>query len=255
MKKPLILISNDDGVNAKGLSYLIKVAQKFGNVFVVAPEKGESGMSHAITIKNPLRLNKIKESEELSIYSCNGTPVDTIKLALNQLLDETPDLILSGINHGSNAAVSLVYSGTLGAAREGAINGIPAIGFSVTDHDKDADFEASAHFAETIIKDVLENGLQKNTFLNVNVPNIPLNEIKGVKVCKQTDGVWKQEYEKRIDPHGGVYYWLTGYFDNNEPENKETDEWALANNYVAVVPVKLDTTEYESINILKKRYE
>ncbi len=253
--KPLILISNDDGVNAKGLSYLINVAKKYGDVFVVAPEKGESGMSHAITIKNPLRVNKLKESKELTVYACSGTPVDSIKLALNQLIERTPDLILSGINHGSNSAVSLVYSGTLGAAREGAINGIPSIGFSVTDHDKNADFNASAHFADIIIKDVLENGMPKDSFLNVNIPNIPLSEIKGIKICKQTDGVWKQEYEKRIDPHGGVYYWLTGYFSNNEPNNEMTDEWALQNNYVAVVPVQLDTTDYKYLEKLSDSYD
>ena len=254
MTKPLILITNDDGVNAKGLKYLINIAKEFGNVFVVAPEKGESGMSHAITIKNPLRISKITEEKNLTIYSCSGTPVDTVKLALDKLLPKKPDLILSGINHGSNAAISLIYSGTLGAAREGAINKIPSIGFSVTNHDKDTNFEPSIKYIKQIIKDVVTNGLEENVFLNVNIPDIPETELKGIKICSQTNGIWKQEYDQRTDPHGGTYFWLTGYFDNYEPNNKETDEWALANNYISVVPAKLNSTEFEYLKILKKRY-
>ena len=254
MKKPLILISNDDGVHAKGLKCLIEAAREFGDVFVVAPEKGESGMSHAITIKNPLRVSKISEEEGLTIYSCSGTPVDSVKLALNKLMDRKPDLLLSGINHGSNASVSVVYSGTLGAAREGCINGIHSIGFSVTDHSKDAEFKGAKKYVSQIIEDVLKNGLDKDTFLNVNVPNIPIDEIKGIKVTSQTNGVWKQEYEERQDPHGGTYYWLTGFFDNYEKGNQETDEWALDNNYVALVPIMINTTEYSAIEKLKTRF-
>ena len=254
MGKPLILISNDDGVHAKGLQYLINVAKEFGDVFVVAPEKGESGMSHAITIKNPLRISKLKDEDGHIVYSCSGTPVDTIKLALDKLIPRKPDLVLSGINHGSNAAISLIYSGTMGAAREGSINGIPSIGFSVTDHDKDADFEPSIKYIRQIVKDVLENGLDKDVFLNVNIPDISEDKIKGIRICTQTNGIWKQEYEQRTDPHGGTYFWLTGYFDNYEPENEQTDEWALDNNYVAVVPVMLNSTEYNYIDVLNKRY-
>lgn len=254
MKKPLILISNDDGVQAKGLKCLIEAARQFGDVFVVAPEKGESGMSHAITIKNPLRVSKISEEQGLTIYSCSGTPVDSVKLALDKLIDRKPDLLLSGINHGSNASVSVIYSGTLGAAREGCINGIPSIGFSVTDHDKDASFEGAVKYVKQVVEDVLKNGLEKDTFLNVNVPNIPANEIKGIKVTTQTNGVWKQEYEERQDPHGGTYYWLTGFFDNYEKGNQETDEWALDNGYAALVPMRINTTEYTAIENLKKRF-
>lgn len=254
MKKPLILISNDDGVHAKGLKTLIDAVKPYGDIFVVAPEKGESGMSHAITIKNPLRLNKLTEEDGLTIYSCSGTPVDSVKLALDKLIDRKPDLLLSGINHGSNASVSVIYSGTLGAAREGCINGIPSVGFSITDHDKNADFNGAVEYVKTIVEDVLKNGLDKDTFLNVNVPAIPKNKIKGIKVTSQTNGVWKQEYEERTDPHGGTYYWLTGFFDNYEKDNRETDEWALDNNYVALVPIKINTTEYSSIENLKKRF-
>ncbi len=252
--KPLILISNDDGVLAKGLQYLINIAKLYGDVFVVAPEKGESGMSHAITIKNPIRVKKLEQTQGLTIYSCNGTPVDTIKLALDKLIPRKPDLILSGINHGSNSAISLIYSGTMGAAREGALNSIPSIGFSITDHSSEADFEPSVKFVKQIIEDVLKNGLEKNVFLNVNIPNISEKDIKGIKICAQTNGLWKQEYDERTDPNGGVYYWLTGYFDNYEPSNKETDEWALQNNYIAIVPVKLNTTEFNYIETLKNRY-
>ena len=254
MKKPLILISNDDGVHAKGLKALIEIVRPYGDIFVVAPEKGESGMSHAITIKNPLRVNKIVEEKGLTIYSCSGTPVDSVKIALDKLLDRKPDLLLSGINHGSNASVSVIYSGTLGAAREGCINGIPSIGFSVTDHNKDADFTGAVNYVKTIIEDVIKNGLDKDVFLNVNVPAIPLNKLKGIKISSQTNGVWKQEYEERKDPHGGTYYWLTGFFDNYEKDNKDTDEWVLENNYVAIVPIKINTTSFETIEKLKNRY-
>jgi len=254
LKKPLILISNDDGVHAKGLKTLIEAVMPYGDIFVVAPEKGESGMSHAITIKNPLRINKITEQKGLTVYSCSGTPVDSVKIALDKLIDRKPDLLLSGINHGSNASISVIYSGTLGAAREGCINGIPSVGFSVTDHNKDADFSGAVKFVKQIVKDIIANGLEKDTFLNVNVPNIPQNKIKGIKVTSQTNGVWKQEYEQRTDPHGGTYYWLTGFFDNYEKENRETDEWALDNGYVALVPIKINATEYSVIEKLKTRY-
>jgi len=254
LKKPLILISNDDGVHAKGLKALIEAVMPYGDIFVVAPEKGESGMSHAITIKNPLRINKITEQKGLTVYSCSGTPVDSVKIALDKLIDRKPDLLLSGINHGSNASISVIYSGTLGAAREGCINGIPSVGFSVTDHNKDADFSGAVKFVKQIVKDIIANGLEKDIFLNVNIPNIPQNKIKGIKVTSQTNGVWKQEYEQRTDPHGGIYYWLTGFFDNYEKGNRETDEWALDNGYVALVPIKINATEDSVIEKLKIRY-
>ena len=251
-KKPFILISNDDGVFAKGLDELCKIAQQFGTVMVVAPEKGESGMSHAITIKNPIRITKIKEEKDLKVFSVNGTPTDSIKIALNQLVDRKPDLILSGINHGSNASISVIYSGTLGAAREGCLNGVPSIGFSLLNHAKDADFSTVIHFLPRIIKEALNNGLADQTFLNINFPDIELNRIKGIKICRKTKGVWKEEYEKRTDPHGGAYYWLTGAFKNFEPEAEDTDEWALKNNYVAIVPSQIDSTSYSELENIKK---
>lgn len=253
--RKLILVSNDDGVNALGLSNLIEMVLPFGDVFVVAPERGQSGMSHSISLLEPLRTNNIKMGEELSIVSVPGTPVDCVKLALNQLLPRRPDLMVSGINHGSNSAISVVYSGTMGAAIEASLYGIPSIGFSVLDHSKDADFSLVVKYGVEIIRDVLENGLPHHVALNVNFPVIADKDYKGFKVCKQTTGVWKEEFEKRKDPYGGEYYWLTGSFNNFEPLNEESDEWALANNYASIVPVKIDFTEYDTIELLKTRYK
>lgn len=249
--KPLILVSNDDGVNAKGLSELISIVQKYGEVVVVAPEKGESGMSHAISIKNPLRLNLIKNTKDLRIYSVPGTPVDCVKLAMNQILTRKPDIVVAGINHGSNASISVIYSGTMGATIEGCLNGIPSIGFSLTSHDPEADFSVSKPYAEKIFAQVLKQGLPKGVCLNVNFPVNGSSSFKGIKVCRQTQGVWKEEYEKRIDPHKQTYYWLTGNFKNFEPNSTDTDEWALQNNYAAIVPIRVDFTDYNSLKELK----
>jgi len=250
-KKPLILLSNDDGVNAKGLQELIELLKPFGELIVVAPEKGESGKSHAITINNPVRVSKIISDNNITIYSCTGTPVDAVKLAINQLLPRKPDFLVSGINHGSNASISVIYSGTMGAAIEGCLNGIPSIGFSVLDHSEDADFSVAKAFIGTIFKNVIEKNLPIGTCLNVNFPNVSIKKIKGIRICRQTRGVWKEEYEKRIDPHNGEYYWLTGDFHNFEPNAKDTDEWALANNYIAIVPIQVDLTSYEAIKKIR----
>ncbi|HBX51441.1 MAG: 5'/3'-nucleotidase SurE [Bacteroidetes bacterium RIFOXYA12_FULL_35_11] len=251
MQEKLILVSNDDGYDALGIEALIDVAKEFGRIVAVAPVEGRSGMSHAISIKNPLRLNKLWEKENVSMYSCSGTPVDSVKLALDQVLDRKPDLLVSGINHGSNASISIIYSGTMGAALEGCINGIPSIGFSVLDHSRNADFTLAKKYARVIIEKVLQNGLPENVGLNVNFPVIPENEFKGIKICMQTTGVWKEEFDKRKDPSKQDYYWLTGFFKNHEPENETTDEWALTHNYASVVPVKVDFTSYPAIEILK----
>ena len=251
-KRKLILVSNDDGIDAKGLKNLIDMAIPFGDVFVVAPEKGQSGMSHSISLTTPLRTRFIKRTKELSICAVPGTPVDCVKLAINQLLPRKPDLLLSGINHGSNSAISVIYSGTMGAAIEASLYGIPAIGFSILDHSQDADFSLVSKFGPKIIKKVIEEGLENQVSLNVNFPVIAADKFKGFKICKQTTGVWKEEFEKRTDPYGGDYYWLTGSFFNAEPDNTESDEWALKNNYASIVPIKIDFTEYNSINNLKK---
>lgn len=250
-KKKLILVSNDDGIDARGLHSLIEIAKKLGDVFVVAPEKGQSGMSHSISLTTPLRVRYLEQSESLTVCAVPGTPVDCVKLAINQLLPRKPDIMLSGINHGSNSAVSVIYSGTMGAAIEASLYGIPAIGFSVLDHSPFADFSIPLNFAEKIILKVMGEGLPNQVSLNVNFPRIDIKDFKGYKICKQTKGVWNEDFEKRIDPHGGEYYWLTGSFLNDEPDNENSDEWALANNFAAIVPIKIDFTEYKTIETLK----
>ncbi|MGQ9846073.1 MAG: 5'/3'-nucleotidase SurE [Bacteroidales bacterium] len=248
----LILVCNDDGYLAKGLASLIEVVRPLGKVVVVAPEKGESGKSHSITMTIPIRLNFIKAEEKLSIYSCSGTPVDSIKLALNQVLERKPDLVVSGINHGSNSSISVIYSGTMGAVIEACLNGIPAVGFSLVDYTVNPDFTASKHVATKILENVLTKGLPKDVCLNVNIPKLPLQQLKGIKLCRQAKGVWKENFVKREDPHHSPYYWMTGDFDNFEPEATDTDEWALANGFASVVPIKVDFTAYEAYQFLNQ---
>lgn len=251
-KRPLIFVSNDDGYYAKGFKTLINIVSKYGDVIAVAPESGASGMSHAITIKEPLRLSKVESYQGVEIYSCNGTPVDCVKLGLNQLTTRKPDYMVSGINHGSNSSISVIYSGTMGAAIEACLNGVPSIGFSLLSHSLDADFEGSAYYAEEIFKKIIKIGLPEYSTLNVNVPNIKLKDIKGTRVCRQAHGIWKEEFEKRTDPHNHNYYWLTGEFNNFEPNAEDTDEWALANNYVSIVPIKADFTAYHVLSHIKE---
>ncbi|MFN8255788.1 MAG: 5'/3'-nucleotidase SurE [Bacteroidales bacterium] len=250
--KKLILVTNDDGFQANGIKSLTEVASEFGEVVVVAPEKSQSGMSHSVSLSSPLFLNKHHSNNGYKIYSCSGTPADCVKIAIHKVLERKPDLVISGINHGSNASVSAIYSGTLAAAREGSLNGIPSIGFSLLNYSADADFTVSAHFASIIIQKVFENGIPEQTCLNVNIPDLELAEIKGIKICRQTRGKWVEEFDQRHTPSKREYYWLTGQFDNFEPHATDTDEWALANNYVAVVPVEVDLTSYHVLNELKK---
>lgn len=251
-RKLEILVTNDDGFHAKGLHELIEVAREFGNVLVVAPAEGNSGMSHAITVKYPLRAQKIKEEEGVVMYQCWGTPVDCIKLAFNRFITKTPDILLSGINHGSNSSTSIFYSGTMAAAIEGKLYGVPSIGFSLLDYNYDADFSTAKAYAKKIINGVVGKKTLDGICLNVNIPAVQQNEIQGIKICRQTMGHWIEEFEHRKDPHGRDYYWLTGEFFNKEPGADDTDEWALRNNYVAVVPVQLDFTCYDSKNQLEK---
>lgn len=250
-KKPLILITNDDGYFAPGLKALIEMVSSLGELLIIAPEEGASGMSHAITIKVPLRATKMESEEGFTFYKVNGTPADCVKLGLNQLSEREPDLILSGINHGANSSISIVYSGTMGGAIEGNLNNIPAIGLSLCSHSMNANFSLVKKYCSSIIKSAIQNGLPNNTCLNINFPNVGEDEFKGLKVCRQAKGVWKEEYEKRTDPHGGTYYWLTGAFENQENGSTDTDEWALSNNYASIVPVKTDFTDYKSIEGLQ----
>ncbi len=247
--RPLILVTNDDGVEAGGLLELKEVAREFGNVVVAAPDKAQSGMSGAITVKNPLFLDKIEEAGDLFVYKSNGTPVDCVKLAFNFLLPRTPDLVLSGINHGSNSSSNVHYSGTLGGAREGMLNGVVSIGFSLLDHDSNADFSTAKPYVRRLISQVLQYGLPNGTFLNVNIPRG--NNLKGIKICRQAKGKWVEEFVEREDPRKQKYFWLTGFYQNLEPNANDTDEYALANGYVTVVPCKIDITDYEVIEQLK----
>jgi len=250
--RPLILISNDDGYKSPGIKHLINIAQGFGEVVVVAPIRGQSGMSHAVSLNEPIRLKKRSSEPGLDIYSCSGTPADCVKIALNQVLDRKPDLVLAGINHGSNSSVSLFYSGTVAIAIEACMNRIPAIALSVDDHSVDADFSTAIHYAKPLIREALDRGLPRFTCLNVNFPKIALADCQGIKICRQTPGVWKEEFEHRVDPQNNEYYWLTGYFSNEQPEEEDTDEWALQHNYAAIVPIKVDVTDRDAMEELRK---
>jgi 5'-nucleotidase len=248
--KPLILITNDDGVEAKGLDALIDAIRPLGSIVAVAPADPQSGMSHAITVKVPLRITKLRDEDDLTIYKCFGTPVDCVKMAINHLLPRKPDLLLSGINHGSNSAASVFYSGTMGAALEGCINEITSIGYSLLNLDHDADFSTAKYYADIVTRMVLKNGLPKSICLNVNIPDIALDKIAGIKVCRQNMGFWREEFDQRIDPAGKHYFWLTGVFHNTEPDATDTDEWALNNSYISIVPLKTDLTCHDTLSEL-----
>ena len=248
--KKLILVTNDDSIHAKGIKELVAVAKTFGQVIVVAPDKPQSGMGHAITISNPLRIQKHEGFEEVMAYECSGTPVDCVKIAIFEILKRKPDLLLSGINHGENSSTNVLYSGTMSAAIEGAMESIPSIGFSLADFDADADFEATKSISRKIIKDVILNGLPKNTCLNVNIPKLHLKEIKGIKVCAQAHAYWDDKFESRLDQFGRPYYWLTGDFSDID-KREDTDLFALKNGYASVVPTHFDLTNYQVLENLK----
>lgn len=249
--KPLILVTNDDGIVAPGIKALISVMKTIGDVVVVAPDSPQSAMGHAITINSTLHIDKINlDDEVLSAYSCSGTPVDCVKLGVHEILKRKPDICVSGINHGSNSSINVIYSGTMSAAVEAGIEGIPAIGFSLLDYNWNADFDAVKDFVKTITLEVLQNGLPKGVVLNVNFPKRKKEDIQGIKICRQAKASWVEEFDKRTNPQGKEYYWLTGQFIN-EDSGDDTDEWALANGYVSVVPVQFDLTAHYAINELK----
>lgn len=245
-KRPLILITNDDGVSAPGLRALIAVMAELGDVLVVAPDKPQSGMGHAITTNSTLFLDKIsKESDAIQEYSCSGTPVDCVKLAVNEILKRKPDLCVSGVNHGSNSSINVIYSGTMSAAVEAGIEGIPAIGFSLLDFNWNADFETMKPFIRKITLEVLQNSLPQGVVLNVNFPKLTTENIKGIKICRQAKALWVEKFDKRQTPQGRNYYWLAGEFVNQD-KGEDTDEWALKNGYISVVPVQFDLTAYHA---------
>ncbi len=251
-KDPIILITNDDGITAPGILNLIEIVKKItSKVYVVAPDKPQSGMGHAITMNSMLRIQKV-EIEGVVAFSCTGTPVDCVKLAMAKVLPSKPDLIVSGVNHGSNSSINVIYSGTMSAAVEGAIEGIPSIGFSLCNHSIDADFSPSLPFIEKIIQYALKNPMDKNICWNVNFPAIQADLINGIKICRQAKAVWEEEFQERNDPSGKPYYWLTGKFVNHEADKKDTDEWALDNGYISLVPIQFDVTAYKSIEGLKE---
>ena len=249
-ERPYILVCNDDGVFAPGIQTLISIMEELGDVIIVAPDSPQSGMGHAITIDATIRVNNIFHADYKEIYSCTGTPVDCIKMAMNKFAKKTPDLIVSGINHGSNSSINVIYSGTMSAAMEGCIEGVPSIGFSLCNHSYEADFEPCKPYIKQIAAMVLEKGLPKGTCLNVNIPAISAEKIKGIKVCRQAKAFWDEELDERLDPRGGKYYWLTGVFKNLD-EGADTDEWALFNDYISIVPIKVDFTAYEAMENLK----
>jgi 5'-nucleotidase len=249
-QKPLILVTNDDGVSAPGIRALINVMATIGEVIVVAPDKPQSAMGHAITINNTLYLDKIsKENDVITEYSCSGTPVDCVKLAVNEILKRKPDLCVSGVNHGSNSSINVIYSGTMSAAVEAGIEGIPAIGFSLLDYNWNADFEPIKSFIKQIVLETLEKKLPEGVILNVNFPKLKEKEIKGIKICRQAKALWVEKFDKRKTPFGKDYYWLSGEFVNQDKGN-DTDEWALENGYISVVPVQFDLTAHHAIQQL-----
>ena len=247
-KKPLILVSNDDGVMAKGISELVKFLRPLGEIVVMAPDSPRSGSGSALTVTHPVHYQLVKREVGLTVYKCTGTPTDCIKLALGSVLDRKPDLIVGGINHGDNSAINVHYSGTMGVVIEGCLKGIPSIGFSLCNHQPDADFEPSGPYIRKIAAMILEKGLPPLTCLNVNFPDTP--DLKGVKVCEQAKGCWVNEGVTcpRLDDHN--YFWLTGSFTDHELENENNDHWALENGYVAITPTTVDMTAYGFIDEL-----
>ena len=251
MKKPLILVVNDDGYAAPGLEAMVSIAKPLGEVVVVVPDRTRSGMGHAITMGEPLRLNHYKTEDGVDYYKTNGTPVDCVKLGEKVVLrNRKIDLLLSGINHGSNSSVSLIYSGTMAAAIEASFDNIPAIGLSLQDYSRNADFTASVHYGRIIVEKVLEKGLPPYTCLNVNIPKSSLEEIKGIRITRQCRATWHEDLEERTDPYGMKYYWLTGYLETFE-EDETTCEGALRRHYVSVQPVQHDMTAHQHISSLK----
>ncbi|MBV7441821.1 5'/3'-nucleotidase SurE [Weeksellaceae bacterium TAE3-ERU29] len=252
MEKPLILITNDDGITAPGIRKLINIAKKVGDVYVVAPNSPQSGMGHAITISSTLHVENMEIANGVEHeWACSGTPVDCVKIAIDKILPRRPDICLSGINHGANSSINVIYSGTMSAAVEAGIEGIPAIGFSLCDFSYNANFDAAEEYIEQIIVQTLKNKLPNGVVLNVNIPKAEKEDIKGIKICRQAKAKWDEELEERIDPRGKKYYWLTGQFVNLD-KGEDSDEWALENNYISIVPVQFDLTAHRYIQELNQ---
>jgi len=257
MSRPLILVSNDDGITSTGIRNLVEVVKELGDVIVVAPDSPQSGMGHAITVGDTLRLNESHIFEGVKAFECSGTPADCVKMARHFVLKDNhrqPDLVVSGINHGSNTSISVLYSGTMSAAIEGAIEGTPAIGFSLCDYSHKADFSHTAEYVRKIVKQVLAKGLPKGTALNVNIPPKRNENIKGIRICRQANAKWVEDFDQRFDPNGRSYFWMTGNFVNFD-KGEDNDEWAIANNYVSVVPCQFDLTAHQAIPLLNEEWD
>lgn len=248
MKKLQILITNDDGVTAPGIRFLIDIMKEFGDITVMAPDKSQSGTGHAITFSEPLRIKTIEERKGYNEYSCNGTPVDCVKLAENVILKTRPDLLVSGVNHGSNASINVIYSGTMAAVIEGNIDEIPSIGFSLDSYSSRIDFEPARKFIKKIVQGVIDKGMPKDICLNVNIPQI--ENIKGIKVCRQAKASWNEGFDSRMDPRGGNYHWLTGEFIIAD-KGADTDLKAMADGYISLVPIQVDLTAYKVMDEFK----
>lgn len=249
-KKPLILVTNDDGITAPGINHLIGLMKKLGDVVVVAPNSPQSGMGHAITLEDPLRIHSVHIFEDVEAYECSGTPVDCVKIAKNVIFkDRTIDLCVSGINHGSNAGINIIYSGTMSAAMEASLENIDSIGFSLLDYSFDADFSHADEYILSLAKNVLDKGLQGSKLLNVNIPKKSEQPLSGIKICKQGEGVWEEEFIESEDPRGNTYYWMSGKFVRKDHE-EGTDLWALENNFISVVPSTSDLTDYQQLSRL-----
>ena len=251
MERPLILVTNDDGITAPGIRKLIEIMTEIGDVVVVAPDSPQSGKGHAITINQTLSFEELQLDGPQKDFSCSGTPVDCVKIALDKILTRRPNLVVSGINHGSNSSINVIYSGTMSAAVEAGVEGLQAIGFSLSDFSWEADFDQAKDYIKSIVLKTLENPMPKGIVLNVNIPKLKKEEIKGIKVCKQANAKWEESFDERVNPHGKKYYWLSGYF-NNMDNSEDADETALSEGYISVVPVKFDLTAYEYIDSLSK---
>jgi len=249
MSKPLIFVTNDDGIFAKGIRSLIEAVLPFGEVVVIAPDKAQSGMGHAITVNNLLRLNHSDLFPNIIAYTCSGTPVDCVKLGIYEILKRKPDLLVSGINHGENTSTNVLYSGTMSAAVEGAMEDIPSIGFSLADFDSDADFSVSQQVVKSMVQKVLEKKLPHATCLNVNIPQLSKSEFKGIKICRAAHAFWEDRFDKRLDQFGKPYYWLTGEFVYDDA-GEDTDLYAIKNGFASVVPIQYDMTAYHAISEL-----
>ncbi|HEY8733169.1 MAG TPA: 5'/3'-nucleotidase SurE [Puia sp.] len=247
---PVILITNDDGIMAPGILSLVDAVKDLGKIVVVAPDRPQSGMGHAITIGQPLRLQPVTIFEGIEAWQCSGTPVDCVKLAVDKVLHRKPDICISGINHGANHSINVIYSGTMSAAVEAAIESIPSAGFSLLDHSVEADFSGARKYARLVVQQMLRTRLDKHTVLNVNIPAVPTELIKGVRICKQAYAKYEEDFIERSDPNGKKYFWLTGEFVNFD-KGRDSDVWALEHNYVSVVPVQFDLTNY----VLKTKLE